>query len=200
MSSTRPDPEMTDREVAGSEILLATDYESPVGTLRLVASKRGLRAVLWPNDTIGLKKGLEKGLKKGPENTRERDRVKLGPVREGTSDVLSQTAAELDEYFAGEREVFEVPLDPVGTEFQLEVWRGLAEVPYGQTTTYGRQAEALGRPKSVRAVASANGKNPISIILPCHRIIGADGSLTGFAGGLDGKAWLLAHEGQTLRL
>lgn len=170
------------KPVPDKEVLVETDYESPVGTLRLVASTQGLRAILWPNDS------------------EKRGRVKLASCKPGTSPILAQTVVELDQYFAGEREEFEIPLDPVGTEFQLEVWHALAQVPYGQTTSYGRQAQALGRPKSVRAVASANGKNPLSIVLPCHRILGADGSLTGFAGGLEGKAWLLAHEGQRLNL
>ncbi len=166
----------------GDEVLTTASYESPVGLLTLVASQKGLRAILWPNDND------------------ERGRVKLGPTEAGSSPILKQTVRELDEYFAGIRQAFDVPLDPIGTEFQREVWLALANVPYGQTTSYGRQAQALGRPKSVRAVASANGKNPISIVLPCHRIIGADGSLTGFAGGLEGKAWLLSHEGQSLPL
>ncbi len=166
----------------GDEVLMTTTYESPVGTLTLVASRKGLRAILWPNDND------------------ERGRVKLGPTEAGPSPILDQTVLELDEYFAGTRQAFALALDPVGTEFQREVWLALAGIPYGQTTSYGRQAQALGRPKSVRAVASANGKNPISIVLPCHRIIGADGSLTGFAGGLEGKAWLLSHEGQSLPL
>ncbi|MCL4168797.1 UNVERIFIED_CONTAM: hypothetical protein GTU68_027096 [Idotea baltica] len=89
---------------------------------------------------------------------------------------------------------FSVPLDLIGTELQTETWRSLADISYGETTTYGEQAAALGRPTAVRAVAGANGKNPVSIVLPCHRVVGADGSLTGFAGGLDAKAWLLAHE------
>ncbi len=173
---------MIDRD----EELVETRYESPLGALRLVASDEGIRAILWPNDEVG---------REG-----DRLRVKLGRSHAGSSNILMQAVRELDEYFAGDREVFELPLDPRGTEFQLLVWFGLASVPYGQTATYGQQAAALGRPKSVRAVASANGKNPISIVLPCHRIIGADGSLTGFAGGLDGKAWLLAHEGRALAL
>lgn len=163
--------------------LISTDYESPVGTLRLVASANGLRAVLWPQDVDAAKQ-----------------RVKLDQSVPGSSAILTQAATELDEYFAGNRGSFDIPLDPVGTEFQLSVWFGLAEVGFGSTTSYGKQAAALGKPKAIRAVASANGKNPISIILPCHRIIGADGSLTGFAGGLETKAWLLAHEGQTLPL
>lgn len=167
-----------------SHSLTTCTYESPLGILRLIASMQGLRAVLWPNDEWSAEG--------------DQGRVKPGPTDEGPSPILRQAATELDEYFAGSRESFDVALDPVGTEFQLSVWHGLANVPFGQTTSYGEQAAALGKPKAIRAVASANGKNPISIILPCHRIIGADGSLTGFAGGLEGKAWLLRHEGQTL--
>lgn len=167
-----------------SQSLTTCTYESPLGILRLIASAQGLRAVLWPND---------EWTAAGDEG-----RVKPGPTNEGASPILHQAAAELDEYFVGARERFDVPLDPVGTEFQLSVWHGLANVPFGQTTSYGKQAAALGKPKAIRAVASANGKNPISIILPCHRIVGANGALTGFAGGLDSKAWLLRHEGQAL--
>ena len=103
------------------------------------------------------------------------------------------------EYFAGTRRSFDLPFDLQGTEFQLEVWRALAEIPYGETRTYGEQAAALGRPRAVRAVGSANGRNPLSIVLPCHRVVGSDGALRGFAGGLEVKAALLAFEhGQVL--
>ena len=154
---------------------------APFDELLLVASEDGLRAVLWPNDLDG---------------SRERERVRLGDDHQsGAADaVLDQAEAELDEYFRGERQTFDVPLDPRGTEFQVQVWYSLAQVPFGETSTYGRQADALGRPSAVRAVAAANGRNPLSIVLPCHRIVGADGSLTGFAAGLEAKAWLLDHE------
>ena len=101
---------------------------------------------------------------------------------------------QLTEYFAGERTTFDLPLDPVGTEFQVAAWRALGEIPYGETRTYGEQAAGIGRPTAVRAIGAANGKNPLSIVLPCHRVVGADGSLTGFAGGLDAKRFLLTHE------
>jgi methylated-DNA-[protein]-cysteine S-methyltransferase len=152
----------------------------PVDHLLLLAGDVGLRAVLWPNDLDG---------------SRPRARVRLDEAVEGRNAVLDQAVDELGEYFAGTRRAFSVPLDPVGTSFQLDVWHGLGRIPYGETTTYAKQAAELGRPRSVRAVASANGRNPLSIVLPCHRVVGSDGTLTGFAGGLEAKAWLLAHEG-----
>lgn len=156
--------------------LTTLDYDAVMGTLVLVGSPVGLRAILWPNDND------------------ERGRVKLGERSAGSSKVLDTVARQLDEYFGGARRDFDLPLDPHGTEFQVKTWLGLAAIPYGTTTSYGEQAASLGNPKAVRAVASANGRNPISIVLPCHRIIGADGSLTGFAGGLEWKRWLLDHE------
>lgn len=108
--------------------------------------------------------------------------------------VLTQAAEQLAQYFAGDRQEFTVPLDPSGTEFQQSVWTALAAIPYGTTCSYRELARRLGRPTATRAVGAANGRNPLSIFLPCHRVVGADGSLTGFAGGLDTKAWLLRHE------
>lgn len=102
--------------------------------------------------------------------------------------------AELDEYFAGERTTFELPLHARGTAFQRRVWAALLEIPFGQTTSYGATASAIGSPTASRAVGLANGQNPISIIVPCHRVVGAKGSLTGYGGGLDAKRWLLGHE------
>jgi methylated-DNA-[protein]-cysteine S-methyltransferase len=111
---------------------------------------------------------------------------------------------ELDEYFAGTRLDFTVPLSPRGSAFQKQVWQALSEIPYGETTSYGKVAVSVGHPDGARAVGVANGQNPIPIIVPCHRVIGADGSLTGYGGGLDAKRWLLDHEakhaGLTLRL
>lgn len=156
--------------------LSTLSYDSPVGALGLVADAEALVAVLWPTETEG--------------------RVRLAEEPEPTSDhpVLVKTAAQLDEYFAGTRRRFDLPLGPSGTEFQRQVWWSLAEIPFGETSTYGKQAAAIGRPAAVRAVGAANGRNPLSIVLPCHRIVGADGKLTGFAGGLDTKRWLLDHE------
>ena len=101
---------------------------------------------------------------------------------------------QLTEYFNGKRKDFNLPLEPDGTEFQKQVWDALLEIPHGATTTYAKQSVKLGDIKKIRAVGTANGKNPIAVIIPCHRVIGSDGSLTGYAGGLDKKAWLLKHE------
>ncbi|MDA3038859.1 MAG: methylated-DNA--[protein]-cysteine S-methyltransferase [Actinomycetota bacterium] len=162
---------------------LPDGIDCPVEHLLLVAGPLGLRAVLWPNDLDG---------------SRAKHRVPLHSTTEGTSEVIELSAKQLTQYFLGGRTEFDLPLDPIGTPFQKEVWFGLARIPFGQTTSYGKQAVELGRPSAVRAVASANGRNPLSIVLPCHRIVGADGSLTGFAAGLEAKAWLLRHEGSAL--
>lgn len=149
--------------------------QSPVGLLKLVASSKGLAAVLWENDEPG--------------------RVRLQPqMLDEHHRVLNETEKQLAEFFAGKRTVFDLPLDFKGTVFQKAVWHELLKVPFGQVKTYSEIAKALGNPKAVRAVGAANGKNPISIICPCHRIIGANGMLTGFAGGLDIKATLLRLE------
>jgi methylated-DNA-[protein]-cysteine S-methyltransferase len=116
------------------------------------------------------------------------------PAPHHASDVLRATAAQLAEYFAGERREFDLPIAPRGTGFQEIVWRALVAIPYGETRSYGALAQAIGRPSASRAVGAANGRNPISIIVPCHRVIAASGDLTGYAGGLAAKKWLLAHE------
>lgn len=109
--------------------------------------------------------------------------------------VLSQLREELAEYFAGTRKNFTLKLAPEGTEFQRAAWKALTKIPYGQTRSYGEQAAAIGKPKAVRAIGAANGRNPIGIVIPCHRVIGANGTLTGYAGGLDKKEFLLKLEG-----
>ena len=161
-------------------VLHSTTHPTPVGVLTLVASDRGLRAVLWPKVT--------------PQQARINPR----PRRDPDQPILRKTVEQLDEYFAGSRTSFDVPLDLEGTRFQLAAWRSLADIPFGATTTYGQQAAALGIPTAARAVGAANGANPVCIVLPCHRVIGADGSLTGFGGGLPVKQWLLDHEAQVL--
>ena len=108
---------------------------------------------------------------------------------------LPATVQQLTEYFAGNRRDFDLPLRLQGTVFQQRVWRALMEIPYGETWSYGTLAKRIGNPGASRAVGLANGRNPISILVPCHRVIGADGTLTGYGGGLDRKRWLLAHEG-----
>ena len=115
--------------------------------------------------------------------------------REGTSDVIALAIAEINAYFAGTLREFSVPIRQVGTEFQLCVWRQLQQIPYGTTTSYSKIAENIGKPRAVRAVANAIGANPISIIVPCHRVVGADHSLTGYAGGITAKRTLLQIEG-----
>jgi len=113
---------------------------------------------------------------------------------ESVTPILERACQQLDEYFSGSRKEFDIPLSMVGTPFQHSVWQELLTIPYAQTTSYQQIAKAIGRPKAVRAVGAANGRNPIAIIVPCHRVIGADGSLTGYGGGLWRKEWLLAHE------
>lgn len=148
---------------------------SPVGELTLVASEKGLVAVLWENDR--------------PE------RVPMSEPLDGPDhEILMQAEKQLALYFSGDLQCFTVPLDFRGTAFQQQVWQQLLEIPFGETRSYGEIAERIGNPKSVRAVGAANGKNPISIIAPCHRVIGANGKLTGFAGGLEAKAYLLQLE------
>jgi methylated-DNA-[protein]-cysteine S-methyltransferase len=108
---------------------------------------------------------------------------------------LSEVARQLEQYFAGKRKVFDLPLKMEGTEFQKRVWRQLTKIPFGETWSYGQLAKRLDNPNASRAVGLANGRNPIAVIVPCHRVIGADGSLTGFGGGIPRKQWLLSHEG-----
>ena len=150
--------------------------DSPVGRLKLVATNDGLAAILWERD-------------------RPR-RVRLNIDGAGDDHaVIVETERQLEEYFAGRRSSFTVPLDPAGTAFQRTVWNALLTIPFGETRSYGQIAQQIGTPDAVRAVGAANGRNPISIVTPCHRVIGATGKLTGFAGGLDAKAFLLALEG-----
>jgi len=156
--------------------LACSTMASPVGMLTLVAGDAGLVAVLWEDDDL--------------------DRVRLGVMRADTDHpVLVETARQLGAYFAGERRSFDLPLDFRGTDFQKQVWAGLLAIPFGETRSYGDIAQAIGRPSAVRAVGAANGRNPISIVAPCHRVIGTSGALTGFAGGLDAKRFLLRLEG-----
>ena len=122
--------------------------------------------------------------------------LKNAPVvlQKATDPIIREACNQLDEYFAGKRQAFDLPLAPKGTPFQQAAWKQLLEIPYGQTISYSQEAKAIGRPKACRAVGSANGKNPIGIIIPCHRVIAADGSLGGYASGLDIKIQLLELE------
>ena len=127
-------------------------------------------------------------------NIRRLKRYVNADFRIETTPVLEQTKKELDEYFAGDRMNFSIPLHPVGTAFQLQVWRALLEIPYGETRSYMEIAQTIGNPKGIRAVAQAIGANGINIIIPCHRVVGADGKLVGYAGGMEKKEWLLNLE------
>ena len=154
---------------------------SPVGELTLVATDAGLTAILWEND--------------------DPDRVRLGAmVERGDDPILAATEQQLNAYFAGTLTRFTVPLDFQGTDFQKSVWAALLTIPFGETRSYGEIARQIGRPSASRAVGAANGRNPISIIAPCHRVIGSSGALTGFAGGLEAKAYLLGMEGHEARV
>ena len=150
---------------------------SPIGDLLVAASDQGLTGVWFPN-----------------RGTREEEE------EHGGNAILDEARRQLGEYFAKSRTTFDLPLDPPGTPFQRRVWDALRAIPYGSTLSYSELARRLGDPLATRAVGAANGQNPIPIIVPCHRVVGADGSLTGFGGGLDRKRWLLEHEGAALAL
>lgn len=150
------------------------DFASPVGRLTVAADAEGLRHILFESERHPVRRGSDW----------RRDAEALRDVRE-----------QLLAYFAGARRQFDLPLAPTGTPFQMKVWRTLADIPYGATWSYGELARRIGEPKAVRAVGAANGRNPLPIVLPCHRVIGGDGSLTGFGGGLPVKQFLLELEG-----
>ncbi len=159
--------------------LETTKMTSPVGELHLVSSNDGIVAILW-----------------GDEFERECRVRFVGQVNvvDAATGVGALAVEQLHEYFSAQRQKFDLPLDLRGTPFQVRAWRALASIPYGQMATYKEQAQRIGSPTAVRAVGAANGRNPLSIVLPCHRVIGSDGSLTGFAGGLATKRALLEFE------
>jgi methylated-DNA-[protein]-cysteine S-methyltransferase len=150
------------------------DVDSPLGRLRVFARDRGIVAIHLPNQANAQ-------VLQSEESSRH--------------SVLRAAAKQLEEWFAGRRRAFDLPLAAVGTSFQQSVWSALQAIPFGETRSYQQLAIELGRPQACRAVGAANGRNPIAIVVPCHRVIGQDGSLTGYAGGLTAKRWLLAHEG-----
>ncbi len=150
------------------------EFDTPIGPLVVASEGQGLRYIIFEHDKYG----------PSDHSTWTRDRILLRDARE-----------QLLEYFAGERRVFDLPLSPTGTPFQLKVWAALRTIPFGVIYSYGELAEHIGAPKAVRAVGAANGRNPLPIVVPCHRVIGHDGSLTGFGGGLPVKRFLLDHEG-----
>ena len=183
MSLTRPDLQRSGGDTGTRMSLRRLTIESPIGTLTLLADDKGLTQILFANqdlDSMGLTS----------------DEIPEAP----DDPVLITTADQLGEYFSGERATFELPLHLEGTNFEREAWRALATIPYGETTSYAHQAEVIGRPAATRAVGGANGRNPIPIVLPCHRVVGSDGSLTGFGGGLaitwrnnGSSTWRAAH-------
>ncbi len=164
---------MTSTTTRHDETLTSTAIASPLGALTLVADPRALVGLYF-------------------EAHRPAPRVR--GARVGSSRVLAQAARELEAYFARPAHRFQLALAPHGTAFERAVWAALREIPVGEVRTYGALARALGRPSAARAVGGAVARNPLSIVVPCHRVVGADGSLTGFAGGLPRKAWLLARE------
>jgi methylated-DNA-[protein]-cysteine S-methyltransferase len=153
--------------------LFQTTIDSPIGKLGLVANEEALVAIRFENEAHPFKALTE-------------------TVRH--HEILELAARELGEYFRHRRRAFDTPLAPEGTPFQRQTWTVLREIPFGETVSYGELAKRMGRPGASRAVGGANGRNPLPIIVPCHRVIGADGTLTGFGGGLDVKRWLLEHE------
>lgn len=146
-----------------------TYYKTPIGIAKIIGSEEGIESISVLDNDIETSTDI--------------------------SDCLKECVKQLDEYFSGKRTNFNIKLNPKGTDFQKKVWKELLTIPFKKTRTYLEQSKALGDIKAIRAVASANGKNPIWIIIPCHRVIGSDGSLTGYAGGIWRKKWLLEHEG-----
>ena len=148
--------------------MFTTHYKTPIGTAKIVGDFNGIQSVSVLDDDIETSKEI--------------------PI------CLQDCVLQLEEYFKGKRDSFNLTVNPKGTKFQIKVWKELLNIPFSKTKSYLEQSKALGDVKAIRAVASANGKNPIWIIIPCHRVIGSDGSLTGYAGGIWRKKWLLAHE------
>jgi methylated-DNA-[protein]-cysteine S-methyltransferase len=148
--------------------------KNPLGTARISGNKEGITEIQILDEEI--------------------------PTSKEIPDFLQSAAQQLDDYFKGNRQEFDLTLNPKGTSFQQKVWKALSEIPFGKTCSYLELSRKLGDAKAIRAVASANGKNPLWVVIPCHRVIGSDGSLTGYAGGLHRKQWLLNHENNTSQL
>ncbi|HET7458633.1 MAG TPA: methylated-DNA--[protein]-cysteine S-methyltransferase [Gemmatimonadaceae bacterium] len=179
------------RPNARATVLVMTVYDilpTPVGALLLAAEEAGLTVVAFePHEG-----------RWAPAAEWRRVGHDAGDESDAASRVLAEARAQLAAYFAGERTTFTVPLAPRGTPFQRRVWLALRAIPHGETISYLELARRVGDPRAVRAVGGANGRNPLPVIVPCHRVIGADGSLTGFGGGIERKRWLLEHEGARL--
>lgn len=153
-------------------------YQSPIGELEIKGNEEGVQSILFVDKTT------ETILPQPPVNT----------IDPSQPEALQACVAQLDEYFMGKRQVFDLLLNPQGTGFQRSVWEALRQIPMGQISTYKKIAKAIELPKGAQAVGGANGQNPLSIVVPCHRVIGSNGTLTGYAGGLWRKSWLLKHE------
>lgn len=164
-----------------------TRFATPLGELVLTATDAGLTGIYFPTS------------RHGPPPL-DRSDWSLDDGSGSAAEILARTCRQLDEYFAQTRTRFEIPLSAAGTRFEQRVWGSLQAIPYGTTLSYGALARQLGDPRATRAVGAANGKNPIPIVVPCHRVVGARGELTGFGGGIDRKRWLLEHERALLGL
>ncbi len=154
------------------------EMDSPVGNLIIITSEKGLHAILW----------------QGYRESTQIESVLAKLPKRSNTEILLNTKQQLKEYFKGQRKKFELPLVMQGTEFQIQCWKVLQKIPYGKTFSYAKQAEMIGDKKKARAVGMANGVNPISIVVPCHRVIGSNGKLVGFGGGLSHKEYLLNLE------
>ncbi len=165
--------------------IFTTSFDSPIGTIHLASTAKGLCLLEFDDE------------KRIDGHFKQFNKYWDVELKKKETKITTKAKLQLDEYFNGKRTMFELPLVLVGTDFQINVWNELLKVPYGITRSYKEQALAIGNLKAIRAVASANGKNPIWIVVPCHRVIGSDGSLTGYAGGLWRKKWLLEHENPT---
>lgn len=160
------------------KITMYIDYlDTPLGLFEFMATDQGICQAIFCGDAVSTNENVESK----------------------TNDITALCKQQLTEYFAGERKIFTVPLDPQGTEFQQSVWRCLNKIPFGELRSYGEIAKMLNKPKASQAVGGANGRNPITLIVPCHRVIGGNGSLTGYAGGIERKLWLLNHEGANIK-
>jgi methylated-DNA-[protein]-cysteine S-methyltransferase len=186
--------EVRDPHPAGTDTASCAEIESPVGPLLLAADGAGLRRIVFVNGRRAARSAAHRGV---PQPASLPADHRIAP--EGQR-ILTETIHQLRAYFSGELESFSLPLAPEGTPFQLEVWRRLCDIPFGETISYGELARLLHRPGASRAVGLANGSNPIPLVIPCHRVIGSNGKLTGYGGGLPIKEKLLALERRQLRL
>jgi methylated-DNA-[protein]-cysteine S-methyltransferase len=181
--------------------LHAGRIDSPIGELTIIATQQHLVAVLWPNEHSSrvpwAHQHIEQQLENASDTLMPQDHQ--GAAHSLGNAIVTDTALQLHQYFAGSRKQFDLPLTFRGTAFQAEVWKTLQTIPYGQTWSYGDLAKSIGKPNASRAVGAANGRNPLSIVVPCHRVVGATGALTGFAGGIEAKRYLLDLERDKVR-